>query len=89
MKFALAQRPATQAAIVSFFFNTQGDNLEKSTAGIYRSLLHQLLVKLPDLQELLDAFDFDPKPAWDVRVLRRLFTDATTRLSRQKANLLC
>lgn len=44
-------------AVISFFFNARGDDIEKSTAGMYRSLLFQLLSRLPSL---LDIFD-DPE----------------------------
>ncbi|KAK1754491.1 hypothetical protein QBC47DRAFT_218883 [Echria macrotheca] len=50
MKFALhkAQESAIDGRIVlSFFFNAHGKDLEKSAVGMYRSLLHQLLEKLP------------------------------------------
>ncbi|KAH8653582.1 hypothetical protein BX600DRAFT_440652 [Xylariales sp. PMI_506] len=40
----------------SFFFNARGDVLEKSTLGIYRSLLVQLFKMLPDTQSVLDVF---------------------------------
>lgn len=57
MKFALGRaKKAAQknAGIIYFFFNARGDNLEKSTSGLYRSLLLQLLEKFPDLQTVLD-----------------------------------
>ncbi|KAL3293495.1 NACHT and ankyrin domain protein [Colletotrichum asianum] len=57
MKFAYyrARRNAKKSsAIVSFFFNARGDALEKSTSGLYRSLLLQLLQRFPDLQTVLD-----------------------------------
>lgn len=53
MKQAL-QRVKRQLAgtiVISYFFNARGeDPLEKSTLGMYRSLLHQLLKALPHLE---------------------------------------
>src|ERR1700722_20309277 len=40
--------------VISFFFNARGEELEKSTLGMYRSLLLQLLDKLPYLQSVFD-----------------------------------
>src|SRR4051812_20276076 len=39
--------------VISFFFNARGTDLEKSTIGMYRSLLLQLLQSFPELQEVL------------------------------------
>jgi hypothetical protein len=41
--------------VISFFFNARGDHLEKSTIGLYRSLLFQILKKAPDLRGVLDG----------------------------------
>ncbi|KAN0072735.1 hypothetical protein V8E54_008849 [Elaphomyces granulatus] len=41
--------------VISFFFNARGDHLEKSTVGLYRSLLFQIFEKAPDLQGVLDG----------------------------------
>lgn len=51
MKFALAQarESMTDAVIISFFFNARGGDLEKSTNGMYRSLLLQLVKHVPEL----------------------------------------
>ncbi|GKZ71810.1 hypothetical protein AnigIFM50267_007853 [Aspergillus niger] len=45
MKYLLpkAKRSKTDTVITSFFFHAQGVDLERSTVGMYRSLLHQLL----------------------------------------------
>ncbi|KAK3935221.1 hypothetical protein QBC46DRAFT_462210 [Diplogelasinospora grovesii] len=91
MKFAFthAKKTTEDAAVISFFFNARGEDLEKSTIGMYRSLLHQLLVKLPDLRELLDSSDLDLQsqsgsPTWGIEILRRLFSDATKRLGQRR-----
>lgn len=45
MKYLLSKskRSKTDTVISSFFFHAQGVDLERSTVGMYRSLLHQLL----------------------------------------------
>ena len=52
MKFVLAnaRKKMKDMIVISFFFNARGDELEKSTIGMYRSLLLQLLERLPALQ---------------------------------------
>lgn len=39
--------------VVSFFFNARGEELEKTTLGLYRSLLHQLLRRDREAMETL------------------------------------
>ncbi|KAH6637880.1 ankyrin repeat domain-containing protein [Boeremia exigua] len=57
MKFALAnaRKMMINRITLSFFFNARGQDLEKSTAGTYRSLLLQLLSSLPALQGVFDS----------------------------------
>lgn len=40
---ANAHKMKGDVVIISFFFNARGEDLEKSTLGMYRSLLYQLL----------------------------------------------
>ena len=40
--------------ILSFFFRARGTAEEKSTTGLYRSLLHQIFQKVEDLRDSLD-----------------------------------
>ncbi|KAK4206213.1 hypothetical protein QBC37DRAFT_435271, partial [Rhypophila decipiens] len=51
---------------ISFFFYAPGEHLERSTLGLYRSLLWQLLQNAVDLQQVLDEFNSN---AW--RVIKR------------------
>jgi hypothetical protein len=72
-------------ATLSFFFNRRGDAIEWSIAGMYRSLIHQLLHRYTDLQSILedpkyDCWAEDPEADWDVETLRDLFSDAIGRL---------
>ncbi|KAM7221382.1 hypothetical protein V8F06_003157 [Rhypophila decipiens] len=55
MKFLLFQAKTTMkdTTIISFFFNARGGDLEKSTIGMYRTLLFQLLTQRPELQDNL------------------------------------
>jgi hypothetical protein len=54
--YADRERPGHEI-LLSFFFNARGDELERSTVGMYRALLFQLLNKAADLHELLDELD--------------------------------
>ena len=56
VKFAVANARKTKAetSVISFFFNARGEDLEKSTLGMYRSLLYQILKTFPYLQTVLD-----------------------------------
>ncbi|RYP68603.1 hypothetical protein DL771_006575 [Monosporascus sp. 5C6A] len=91
MKFAYlrAKRKTTQNGVTaSFFFNARGDELERSTAGMYRSLLLQLLERLPDLQEVLDTPDLVLRYqrrsfAWETQMLCNLFVEAIERLGQR------
>jgi Heterokaryon incompatibility protein (HET)/NACHT domain len=91
VKFALAcadkARPESEI-LLSFFFNARGDELEKSTVGMYRALLFQLLTKMTDLQDLLDDVDnlTDQRgsPVWTVETLCRLLSAATARLGHRR-----
>jgi ankyrin repeat protein len=62
MKFVFSsmtrERNNRHGVIASFFFNARGTKLERSTLGMYRSLLLQLLKGYTDLQAVLD----DQKP---------------------------
>lgn len=61
LKYALDKKTKTSAEsehlTIAFFFHGRGDELQKTPLGFYRSLLHQLLNKLPGaLSELLNTF---------------------------------
>ncbi|WQF77350.1 Putative nucleoside phosphorylase domain, P-loop containing nucleoside triphosphate hydrolase [Colletotrichum destructivum] len=92
MKFAFGRakrRKGKDGLLISFFFNARGDGLEKSTLGMYRSLLYQLLENMPDLQTLLDNPDFEPlaqpgSDAWELGQLKILFQNAVRRLGQRQ-----
>ena len=51
LKRAQKERPHSSITIVSYFFNARAPgSLEKSSLGMYRSLVHQLLTAIPDIQ---------------------------------------
>ncbi|KAK8123662.1 hypothetical protein PG999_003580 [Apiospora kogelbergensis] len=55
MKFLLGNTQwAQQTSILHFFFNARGNELERTTTGLYRSLLVQLLDEHQNLQSVLD-----------------------------------
>jgi ankyrin repeat protein/nucleoside phosphorylase len=92
MKYAYTdtnKRTTKDNVCISFFFNARGDDLEKSTIGMYRYLLFQLLKTLPDLQEVLDGPDMFPgiQPApseWRAELLCDLFSAAIAKLGSRR-----
>jgi ankyrin repeat protein len=94
MKFAHAHARKTMKdkIIISFFFNARGEDLEKSTAGMYRSLLLQLLERIPELQCVFDslgstAMSSSGSHQWSVETLKELFEQAIQLLG--KRSLIC
>ncbi|KAI0125984.1 hypothetical protein BJ170DRAFT_456668 [Xylariales sp. AK1849] len=87
MKFAVshARRTLKQKIVISFFFNARGDDLEKSTVGLYRSLLLQLLEARPALQFVLDSVRMGHQ--WSVESLKSLFEEAIRALGED--SLVC
>ncbi|OHF04435.1 hypothetical protein CORC01_00287 [Colletotrichum orchidophilum] len=92
MKFAFTRarrRTSSMGTSISFFFNARGEGLEKTTLGMYRSLLHQLFEKMPDLQVLLDANDVSPLDqqglvAWDLETTKTLFRSTIRKLGQRQ-----
>ncbi|KAI1359844.1 ankyrin repeat-containing domain protein [Xylaria arbuscula] len=89
MKYIYTRAKENTGTTISFFFNARGDTLEKSTEGMYRSLLLQLLQKMPDLQEVLDSDDHhclgnnDGTP-WQIDTLQHLLSAAVSKLGRRR-----
>ncbi|KAJ3494398.1 hypothetical protein NLG97_g4106 [Lecanicillium saksenae] len=77
--------------VISFFFNARGDDLEKSTSGMFRSLLVQLLDELPGLQNIFNSLGVSVRngliPDWSVELLQKLFEKAIQSLG--KSTLVC
>ncbi|KAF3200935.1 hypothetical protein TWF679_000560 [Orbilia oligospora] len=93
MKFALkhCERTIKKAKFLSFFFNARGEGLEKSTIGMYRSLLYQLLKKIPRLQTVFDTLGSSETLASayssDIRLLQDTFSRALGQMG--QGRLVC
>ncbi len=94
VKFAVANARKTRAetAVISFFFNARGEDLEKSTLGMYRSLLYQILNTFPYLPTVLDCLRPNlPREGetyrWEKDDLQNLFTAAIQTLGKRR--LMC
>ena len=88
MKYVLtsSRRSLKDHTVVSFFFNARGSDLEKSTIGMYRSLLLQLLERLPQLQSVfesvgLTSWNYTSNYMWTIEALKGLFQQAVRSLS--------
>ncbi|KFY31660.1 hypothetical protein V493_00915 [Pseudogymnoascus sp. VKM F-4281 (FW-2241)] len=89
MKFAYthAMNTMKDTIVISFFFNARGENLETSVLGMYRSLLVQILTKLPHLLYLFDSLGMmspnnDDYGQWDIEIVEKLFGRAVDNLRR-------
>ncbi|KAJ0382328.1 hypothetical protein COL922a_012787 [Colletotrichum nupharicola] len=84
MKFLfLETKKKHNTPTASFFFHAQGDYLEKSITGMYRSILLQLLKLFPDRQSVLDDTDIIPWSQQDcpnLNVLKELLRGAVMAL---------
>ncbi|KAL8941011.1 MAG: hypothetical protein Q9216_002491 [Gyalolechia sp. 2 TL-2023] len=94
LKFVVqnARRTKKEAEVISFFFNARGEELERSTLGMYRSLLLQLLRAFPDLQMLIDCarftnFQDGESYDWTIIELQTMFIDAFRNLGQRQ--LIC
>ncbi len=78
--------------VLSFFFLARGSDEEKSTTGLYRSLLHQLFEKAKDLQDSLEWMTIDgargiKEKGWNEEALKQTFRDAVRRLNRRSLTI--
>lgn len=95
MKFAHAhalKERQENDIILSFFFNARGEELERMTMGMCRSLLFQLLENAVDLQDVLDEVPLPSQyrnqtPTWTVELLCQLLSAALERLGKRR--LIC
>jgi len=82
MKFILTNaRKTSSKAVIAFFFNARGEDLEKSTIGAYRSLLLQLLERIPTLKSIFDSLrlstlSFSTALKWEIESLKMLIEQA-------------
>ena len=91
MKFVFlnARKTMKNCSILSFFFNARGEDIEKSTIGAYRSLLLQLLERLPALQSTFDslglsASSFSTDQQWSIELLKMLLEQALQALGESR-----
>lgn len=80
--------------VISFFFNARGNEFEKSTLGLYRSLLFNLFSLEPSLQEALDHCERSGyynilESGWPLQMLKEVFEEAVTLLQVQGKQLYC
>lgn len=97
MKFAYnhateSSKNLASSANVAFFFNARGEVLEKSTLGMYRSLLFQTFQHFPELTHVLDKFTskllrysgvFD----WAVETLQTIISEVVGELDTRSLTL--
>ncbi|KAK1839054.1 nacht and ankyrin domain protein [Colletotrichum chrysophilum] len=73
-----------QSTLITFFFNARGEQLEKSTIGMYRSLLCQLFEGFPQLRTILDLpavmTSTKGRREWTLECLKDLFEEAVLNL---------
>lgn len=74
------------ATAISFFFNARGVQLEKSTEGMYRSLLFQIIRKFPDVlhNSIYVSQTWHIPATWDIETLQALFTHTIIRLGQRQ-----
>ena len=94
MKYALvnARKTMKDYVLLSFFFNARGEEIDKSISGTYRSLLLQLLGRLPALQSVFDSLglstsNFSTDHQWSTERLKMLFEQAVQALG--QSSVMC
>lgn len=74
--------------VISFFFNAKGVRLEHSVEGMFRSLLYQILEKVPRLRELISIpRRFHDGQDWEPEILRDIFRTAV--LGTREEKVVC
>ncbi|PKS12515.1 hypothetical protein jhhlp_000722 [Lomentospora prolificans] len=78
--------------VFSFFFLARGTDEERSTTGLYRSLLHQLLYKVPNLHDALDWLTVDgakviQRSGWHDEALKQTLRHAIRLLGRKRLTI--
>ncbi|KAM0462379.1 hypothetical protein ACHAPV_003854 [Trichoderma viride] len=81
----LSTNGASSQIILSFFFLARGTDDEKSTTGLYRSLLHQLFQKIPEAKDSLEWMTADgaktvQRNKWQDASLKRTLEQAVQKL---------
>lgn len=96
MKSALvdARQTMKDCTVLSFFFNARGEEMEKSTIGLYRSLLLQLLQRFTALQSLFYPLNLPMSGSytgheWDEDSLQVLIERVISSLGEDSDSVLC
>lgn len=93
MKFLFSHAKKTMhgSIVLSFFFNARGETLEKTTTGLYRALVLQLLEKAPQTWTAFeDDDDLDARlnlirqSGWEDEVLRQVFVRCLQKLENER-----
>ncbi|KAK4945477.1 hypothetical protein LTR10_015373 [Elasticomyces elasticus] len=105
MKFSLAniKHHTPNTVTISFFFHARGNSLERTTLGMYRSLLSQLFESIPSLKVVLNSLPPQPQPPkvdleqptkadpkvfeWELEDIQNLFERAIVKIDQQ--SLIC
>jgi hypothetical protein len=79
-------RPVGAEHNLIFFFNARGASTEASSNGLFRTMLHQLLEKVPRLFNLLDKrrLKIAERQRWSSTLLRDVFRDAILHLEQDR-----
>ena len=82
-------RCSARQHVLNFFFHARGGSLEISTDGLFRSLLHQLLEKVPTVYESLNKrrLGLAERQGWSSTLLKDTFREAV--LSLDQDHLTC
>lgn len=89
MKHASTQAEAkcsSRQHVLNFFFHARGGSFETSTDGLFRSLLHQLLEKVPVVYDSLDKrrLGFVERQGWSSALLKDTFREAVLSLDQDQ-----
>jgi ankyrin repeat protein len=89
--FSHAKKTMRGSIVLSFFFNARGETLEKTTTGLYRALVLQLLEKAPQTWTAFeDDDDLDARlnlirqSGWEDEVLRQIFVRCLQKLENKR-----
>lgn len=82
LAFEEASEHFPRSIVASFFFNARGHGAAKTIEGMYRSLLHQILTKLPRLPSRLPTHIGKSviRDGWPVPILQNLLQEAVLAL---------
>lgn len=80
--------------VISFFFNARGSIFERSTLGLYQSLLYNLFILEPNLQEALDhcqksGYHNILESGWQLQMLKEVLEEVVSTLQKQGKQLYC